>query len=157
LFDVETGKSITEPVKCAVWAGELCASSIVFIEASRGFKRDGRQIMDNEQVSRLNQFLQPSIDTQNYGSNGMHQALVANGGEYVTGAITTAMGGPWDALGAQLVLEAGGSALGLRVNDSRGLETEDPLNPDAYDMLIVANNPDSLTFLHDAVNQAWAA
>ena len=42
------------------------------------------------------------------GSNGLIQALVANGNDRVAGGITTSMGVPQGAFGVMLVLGAGG-------------------------------------------------
>jgi fructose-1,6-bisphosphatase/inositol monophosphatase family enzyme len=154
VFDVATGDPKSEEVTCRVWDGPLSSKSIVFVETDRGFVREGgRQILSDYQAGRLSESLR-SVRKLNSGSNGMHQALVANGGEHVVGSITTAMGGPWDALGARLVIDAGGSAIGLRVTDDRRLEEADPLDPHSYDMLVTANNSKNLDILKDEVAKA---
>lgn len=155
LFDMQNGRPLSDRAEdCHVWKGDLHPKSIVFVDASRGYVKDGRTVMNNQQVSKLHQILQPLVDTQNYGSNGMHQALVASGGEFVAGSITTAIGGPWDVLGAKLVINAGGAAQGLRVESDGSLTDQDPLDPTSYDILITANNPETLSTLQETVSQA---
>ena len=56
-----------------------------------------------------------------------------------------------------MVLEAGGTAMGLSVTENRRLENRDALDPLRYDMLVTANNAGSLTVLLETVHQAWAA
>ncbi len=85
------------------------------------------------------------------GSNGLHQALVANGGERLVGSITLAMGGPWDVCGVRLVLNAGGVARAFERTSAGALREQDPLDPEAYDMLITGNNKDTADFLTRAV------
>ena len=48
------------------------------------------------------------------GSNGLHHALVANGGFGARAAVTTALGGGWDAAAGFLVHKAGGRVLGYK-------------------------------------------
>ena len=70
----------------------------------------------------------------------MHHALVANGGERVAGAITTAIGGPWDVAPVKLVLDAGGAAAAFsRPRYGEWIEC-DPLAIDTYDFLVTGNS-----------------
>lgn len=85
------------------------------------------------------------------GSNGLHQALVANGGQGAVGGIMTAKGGPWDAAGALLVIQAGGSAVGLKLEADGTLTEQDALNPDSYDFLVYGNTAETVSALVGAV------
>jgi fructose-1,6-bisphosphatase/inositol monophosphatase family enzyme len=134
--------------ECRVWSGDLKSDTAVFLDLTRGFAREKgqRQILTNEQVQELVKSLCLVTRLQMYGSNGMHQALVAHGNEKVVGGITTAMGGPWDAAGALLVHEAGGKCAAYRIESSIYFQA-DPLDPMAYDVLVYTNNDRTLPFL----------
>lgn len=136
--------------KCQVWEGDVNKGTCVFCDFTQGFARDNgkRQILTDAQAARLNDLLGRKTRLQLYGSNGIHQALVANGNEKVVGAITTAMGGSWDAAGALLVKEAGGAGAAFQMTKERKLIFADPLDPMGYDILVVANNRKTLEFLH---------
>lgn len=73
------------------------------------------------------------------GSNGLHEALVANGAQGAVVGIMPAIGGPWDAAGVLLVIAAGGSAIGLSIYGSEVVE-HNPLDPGGYNLLVFANN-----------------
>jgi hypothetical protein len=67
----------------------------------------------------------------------------------IAASVTLAVGGPWDLLGVLLVLNGGGVAQGYRVvrdeqNRFVGLQRVDPLDILRYDVLITANNADTL-------------
>ncbi|MDP2651221.1 MAG: inositol monophosphatase family protein [bacterium] len=129
---------------CRVWPGELSEQTTVFLDVSHGFTRKGRQILTDEQFARLFAKLNGQMKLAIPGSNGLIQALVANGGQKVVGSITTAIGGPWDVCGVKLVLNAGGaarafSAIPLTTGDT-GLEEKDPLDVMSYDILICGNS-----------------
>lgn len=134
-----------------VWDGEYTDNGLVLVENSREFKRGERLILSDENNRSLFGNLQDKINIQNYGSNGLHHALVANGGEGVAGAITTSMGGEWDTAGVLVVVAAGGMADGFRIMDDRKLESADPFNPFDCDMVISANNRETLDFLRNSL------
>jgi fructose-1,6-bisphosphatase/inositol monophosphatase family enzyme len=128
------------PVK--VWGGQLDEQSTIFLDVPHGFTRNGRQIMNHEQMARLFHELRGK-KLAIPGSNGLIQSLVANGGQKVAGSITTAIGGPWDVCGVKLVLNAGGSAKAFRLKedpDKSWLHERDPLNVLDYDILICGNS-----------------
>lgn len=139
---------------CRVWPGKMKSDTAVFLDLTRGFARDKgkRQILTNEQVQELVKSLCLDVRLQMYGSNGIHQALVAHGNEKVVGGITTAMGGPWDAAGALLIAEAGGKCVSYRMDSSRQLFSTDPLDPMTYDILVYANNNESFRFLNAKID-----
>lgn len=148
--------------ECQVWEGSHADNGMVLIDNLRAFSRAqpngaSKLIMSNPNLLSLLGTLQVNnVNVQNYGSNGLHHALVANGGEGVAGAITTAMGGPWDTAGALAVLTAGGVAEGFRVTDDRRLESADPFDPFAYDICVSASNPKTLDFLRDSLHRAMS-
>lgn len=133
---------------CKVWAEPLSRKSTVLLDVSHGFRRknaDGSTceiFSDNTlrslmcDVTKLSKLLM-------LGSNGLHHALVANGGHGAAGAITTAMGGPFDACGVQLVLEAGGYAAAFKAWQD-GLYEVDPLDPLNYDVVVSATTMENL-------------
>ncbi len=141
---------------CRVWQGEMTRTSTLLVENFAGFARpqSHKQIFDNEGCIRLFSTLQSQVAIQNYGSNGYHHALVANGGERLVGAITTSIGGEWDCGGIRAVLEAGGCAQGLRVESDRSLSLQPALNPLDYDLVVVANNQNTLDQVVKAVQMA---
>jgi len=127
------------PVK--VSPNTLSKKETVLMDVSHGFTRAGRPILTDGQVARLFANLNSQVKILIPGSNGGNQALVANGGPI--GSITTALGGPWDAMGVQLVINAGGCARAFSVN--HGVLTEKhPLAVGVYDIMITANCPETL-------------
>jgi fructose-1,6-bisphosphatase/inositol monophosphatase family enzyme len=139
-----------------VWDGHLSSSTAVFLDLTRGFTRskDQRQILDNPQMQAIVTSLSLETRLQLYGSNGLHQALVANGNEKVVGGITTAMGGPWDAAGALLIEEAGGKCQAWRLTTDGQITPADYLDPLSYDILAYTNNATTLAFLRHALNNS---
>ncbi len=156
VFNPTTGEQIMEAAPCSVWGGSITDGATVLVDNFAAFDRQGRQITTNDNVIRLFIALQSQVAVQNYGSNGLHHALVANGGNKLAGAITTSMGGEWDVAGALLVLNAGGVAEGLRVNAGRSVTAADPLDPFTYDLLLSANSQASLDFLKQSVIDSLA-
>jgi hypothetical protein len=147
--------------ECQVWDGRLDSSSQVFADFYPGFRRPNRSnpnqmrdIFTPEQYKRLNAELFEICRPSLLGSNGMHHALVANGGQGAAGAITTAIGGEWDVAGVRLVLEAGGVAAAYCVGDDGSLQEVSALDPYAQDIAIVANNFETLEVLKDLVERA---
>ena len=143
--------------RCRVWDGQYDKNGMVLIDNFREFHRPdpksetGRLILSGANVRNLFSNLNDKIHIQNYGSNGLHHALVANGGDGVAGAITTSMGGEWDVAGVLAVTAAGGVAEGFHVTEERTLKSVDPLNPFDYDMVISANNSRTLDFLRQSL------
>jgi fructose-1,6-bisphosphatase/inositol monophosphatase family enzyme len=80
-------------------------------------------------------------------SNGLNHALVANGGFGARAAVTTALGGPWDAAGVFLVQKAGGAVLGFK----NGVRLESGLSVGRGDVFISANSPASAEELAQVV------
>jgi len=143
-------------VQKVVWEGALGNQTTVLLDVNHGFTRDGRQMLRDDGVARLfKRLTEYPAKILMPGSNGLHQALVANGGERLVGAITTAIGGPWDVCGARLVLDAGGAARAFRISDERALTERDPLDVLSYDLLVVGNSNETVDvlsgFLYNAV------
>ncbi len=136
---IRADKNVMEQ-NVTVWNGPLDMQSTVLIDLSHGFTSRGRQILSNKQIAELFGSLNYLATILMAGSNGLHQALVANGGEKLAGSITTATGGPWDICGALLVLQAGGTAQGLAMGDDRLLTLIDPLDVLHYDILVTGNS-----------------
>lgn len=157
-------KEATEERK--VWNGDLSAKSVVFLDSYPGFKRNGKTILSIPELAKLHEVLtfggykkaecqEPWALTATLmlGSNGMHHALVANGGEFCAGAITTAIGGPWDVCPVLLVLAAGGAAKAFSV-DNGNLVEKDPLDVTSYDVLITGNSQKTVDQLVLALKMA---
>ena len=137
-----------ETSKCVVLPPQENASgSTVFIDLYPGFTRQGRTIMSDVECRNLFQRLFCPCGVSMLGSNGLHHALVANGGRGIIGAITTAVGGPWDVCPVLLVLESGGFANAFRVSNDGNLIECNPLKVDSYDILITATSRSNLEFL----------
>lgn len=135
--------------ECRVWKGPLSRQSVVFTDHSQGFKREHgtRQILTDEQVRRLLCQIPQQATLLMLGSNGMHMALVANGSEFASGSITTAVGGPWDIAGVLLVLRAGGTAQGIRVTPDRRFVMVDPLHVTEIDIMVTGNSQATVSAL----------
>lgn len=124
-----------------VWSGDFARGTGVFCDFTQGFKRDKgiRQILTDEQALKFTSILAEKTRLLLMGSNGAHQAYVAEGRDKVVGGITTAMGGAWDAAGVLLVTEAGGTAIAYAMTEDGVLKPEDPVDPMSYDILIYGN------------------
>ena len=131
----------------------------VLIELLRGFKRDGgkRQILADGEVGALVEAINLRGVVRQQGSNGLNLAQVASGQEQVAASITTAMGGEWDVAGVLAVINAGGVAQGFRTNADHSLAPSNPLNPFEYDILITANNNETLEYLTGCLRWAVAS
>ncbi|MFH1427235.1 MAG: inositol monophosphatase family protein [Patescibacteria group bacterium] len=145
-FDPTTGKQLYRPKRCRVWNGSHKVNgAVVYIDSYPHFTKDRRVILSDFQINRLSGLLFPIVSKHEYGSNGYHLALVANGNFLVAGGITTAIGGAWDISGLVLVLEAGGCCVGVKID--KGVPYfYDPLDP-FCELLVYANNQDTLQFL----------
>jgi hypothetical protein len=119
----------------------------VLLDVSHGFNRGVRQILTDGQLYRLLQVLNSRVKLLLPGSNGLNHSLVANGGENLMGAITTAIGGPYDIGGVLLVLNAGGKAKAFRIDENRQLIEVDPLDVLAADLLISGNTQETVDIL----------
>lgn len=137
----------------SVWPHELNDQATVFLDVSHGFTRKGRQILTDYQLACLFDELNSKVKLFMPGSNGLQQALVANGGQKVVGSITTAIGGPWDVCGVKLVLNAGGTAKAFRAVETgdmypaRYFITCDPLDVMSYDILVCGNSQETVDSL----------
>lgn len=140
-------------IPTTVTGERLSKKTTVFIDISHGFTRSGRQILTDETNSAMYTRLNRVTKIIMPGSNGLMHALVANGGLGIVGSITTALGGPWDAIGVLLVLRAGGSAKAFRVLSTGDLEEKDPLCPDKYDILVCGNSPQTVGTLSQTLTQ----
>jgi fructose-1,6-bisphosphatase/inositol monophosphatase family enzyme len=147
------------------WKGILPnKDTFVFLDHPRGFVRSGRQILSGEQAGRLLNKLAANYRLLLPGSNGLHQALVAQGNDRMAGAITSAIGGPQDVCGVQLVLNAGGAARAFRMLDRpvclptmeppllyNFFEEVSPLAIEEYDILVVGNNQRTVNELEEVL------
>ena len=137
-----------------VWQGPLDEQATVLFDVSHGFNRGNRKIFTDSKVAYLFGNLAHRCKVLMPGSNGLHQALVAHGAEYMAGSITTAIGGPWDVCGVLLVLEAGGVACAFRMLRNSKMVMVDPLDVMSYDLLVCANNQSTLDVLVDCLRFA---
>jgi len=127
---------------------------------------DGRGSLNAAQRAALCGLVEQNYMLQKYGSNGLHQALVAQGLNDTVGSITTAIGGPWDVAGALLVRKAGGVARAFRLREQDGEmhlgDGGDPLavlkpgteRTPHYDLLICANSDATGDRLENMVRDA---
>ena len=107
----------------------------VFLDVSHGFK----EVLSHDQMRKLMAMLSRQSRILIPGSNGLIQAVVANGAKIISGAISTAKGGPWDLVGGLLVKQAGGSLRGFRKIDGK-IIPHDPLDVLGCDILVSANS-----------------
>lgn len=132
------------------YQGVLDGKSRVFIDSYPGFTKNGRTILSTEQLNALHARIQEKSGMLMLGSNGLHHALVANGGKGAVGAITTAIGGPWDVCPVLLVLAAGGFARAFAQTEV-GLVEKDPLCVALYDIVITGNSKETVDTLSEYV------
>ncbi len=153
---------LTRP--CQVWNGKIDPSKGVFlIDLLRPFSAHGgtKDVWSREGLNRLFEALQGRIGINSLASNGLHQSLVADGMQQrnspkgIVGSLTAAMGGSFDCAAALHVIRAGGAAVGLHVNPDRTLRRCDPLDTHSYDMLLTANSPESLDWLHRMIMNSF--
>ncbi len=135
-----------------VWQGN--EKSAVFLDVSHGWKSRGRQILTDAGNARLYEAINRHFKILIPGSNGLMQALVANGRERMAGSITTAVGFPGDVCGALLVKQAGGFLKAYERKDDGSLAETDPLNPLEIDALICTGNEQTLWYLAGAFEAA---
>jgi fructose-1,6-bisphosphatase/inositol monophosphatase family enzyme len=133
-------------VQSTAYQGVLDGKSRVFIDSYPGFTKGGRVILRTEQLNALHARIQEKSGMLMLGSNGLHHALVANGGNGAVGAITTAIGGPWDVCPVLLVLSAGGFARAF-TQTPEGLAERDPLCVAEYDIVISGNTEETVNTL----------
>jgi fructose-1,6-bisphosphatase/inositol monophosphatase family enzyme len=131
----------------------LSKKSMLLLDKSHGFKRFGKTIFTDKQLGQLFSKLNTIGSIAIPGSNGLIHALVANGATGVLGSISTALGGPWDACGVLLVINAGGHVKAFTVAQGK-LEEKDPLDVESYDCLITANTEENLKNIADSLRQA---
>ncbi|OGG58853.1 hypothetical protein A2765_00535 [Candidatus Kaiserbacteria bacterium RIFCSPHIGHO2_01_FULL_56_24] len=122
----------------------------VLVDVSHGFTRGGRQMLTDMQTAKLFASLNGEVKILLPGSNGLHQALVANGAGSLAGSLTLAIGGPWDVCGALLVKQARGSCRAFK-RGFIGLTEHDPLDVLGYDILVTGNSPAIADYLADKV------
>lgn len=124
-----------------VWKGSLNPKSTVYLDLYPGFTRVGCKTLSVEEQSKLFNGIHGKVSAVSMmGSNGLHHALVANGGEGVAGAITTALGGPWDVAPVALVLASGGAARAFSRGDDGVWVDRDPRDVYSYDFLVTGNS-----------------
>ena len=138
------------------WKGDLGKKNVVFVDSYPGFTRGGKTIFTNAQYHALHEDLFTNWNPLMLGSNGLHHALVAQGNELSAGAITTAIGGPWDVCPVWLVLKAGGTAYAWEVVDGH-LEERDPLDVTSYDILVTGGSELVAKRLAATVRQVFSA
>ena len=137
---VFTQSGPTDMAPVTVSNGVLDGKSRVMIDSYPGFRRDGRVILSTGELDRLHSLIQARSGLLMLGSNGIHHALVANGGKGAVAAITTAIGGPWDVCPVLLVLQAGGEARAFAVETDGSLTEKNPLAVTEYDIVISGNS-----------------
>jgi fructose-1,6-bisphosphatase/inositol monophosphatase family enzyme len=124
-----------------VWDGSLNPKSTVYLDLYPGFTRDGCKTLSTQEQSKLFSMIHGSVSAVSMlGSNGLHHALVANGGKGVAGAITTALGGPWDVAPVALVLASGGAARAFSRGEDGIWVDRDPRDVYSYDFLVTGNS-----------------
>lgn len=118
----------------------------VLLDVTHSFTRQRRKILTDVETASFVGSLSQEMKVLVPGSNGLNQALVANGGEKIAGSVTLAIGGPWDVAGAYLVARANGR---LRAFSSHVgyFRHENPLDVLSYDILITGNSLDVVNFL----------
>lgn len=149
VWSAETGgvcEASFAAVPVRVCDGVLDRKSRVFIDSYPGFTKNGRMILSTSQLNALHARIQEKSGMLMLGSNGLHHALVANGGKGAVGAITTAIGGPWDVCPVLLVLAAGGFARAFEQTE-KGLVEKNPLCVAAYDIVITGNSKETVDTL----------
>jgi fructose-1,6-bisphosphatase/inositol monophosphatase family enzyme len=114
---------------------------VVYLDCYAGFtKQDAQVLTDTECGTLMGSVFGNGTVVQMMGSNGLHHALVANGSEGVAGAITTAIGGPWDVSPVLLVLEAGGAARAFAVDTKGKFVEKNPLQTASYHFLVTGHD-----------------
>jgi fructose-1,6-bisphosphatase/inositol monophosphatase family enzyme len=137
-------------IPVSVWKGETDEQSSVFLDVSHGFQRGDRDILNDFWVAGIFKELGYRSKIFLPGSNGLMQALVANGGQKMAASITTAIGGPWDVCGVKLVLNAGGAARAFRAEETgemypaRVFVERNPLDVMDYDILVCGNSKETV-------------
>lgn len=138
-----------------VWNGyDGGTTGSVFLDVCHGFKSRDRQILTDSGNAALYASLNADYRILMPGSNGLMQALVANGRERMAGSITTAVGFPGDVCGALLVLQAGGLCKAYERTDDGALAETDPLDPVRVDALVCGNNAETLNRLAESFEAA---
>lgn len=138
-------KGYIGPVPIQVTKNDLDGQASVFMDAyEQGFPLSLEQYLRLQaNIAKLGQTTtepQAAVRVMLPGSNGLNQALVANGWQGAVGGVTTAMGGPWDAAGVMLVIAAGGFARAFKKQTDGTYVEADPLDPMSYDIVIYGNN-----------------
>lgn len=123
-----------------VWNGSFSPGATVYLDLYPNFKRKGA-LTNTEQSRLFASLFEQGIYISMLGTNGLHQALVANGAEGVIGSITVTKGGDWDLAGGYLVQKAGGAAMGISVYDTHGhLRSEYAPCVNRCDFLVTGTN-----------------
>jgi fructose-1,6-bisphosphatase/inositol monophosphatase family enzyme len=143
-------------IPISTWRDDKGKKNVVYLDSYPGFTKDKRVILTDDQLGVLDVLVNRGWGKLMLGSNGQHHMLVAMGEQMSAGAITTAIGGPWDVAPVLLVLEAGGAAAAFSVTEN-GLEDRDPLAIDTYDILITAGSQMILDRLVQMVKKAQAS
>ncbi|MDO8591183.1 MAG: inositol monophosphatase family protein [bacterium] len=120
------------------------SGATVFLDLYPGFTRKDAKVLSNDEGAKLFSALFGRFGISMLGSNGLHHALVANGAEGVAGAITTAIGGPWDVAPVLLVLQAGGAARAFSIEPSGNFKEQDPLDVFSYHFLVTGNSQETV-------------
>lgn len=135
-----------------VWQGPLQKGNVT-IDVSHGFTSRGHQMLTDKGNAYLFGLLNCKAKVLMPGSNGLMQALVANGRERMAGSITTAIGFPGDICGGLLVLQAGGAVIAFRMTDS-GLVRTDFVDILEVDAIVCANSIEIAESLAQAFEEA---
>ena len=145
VFDLDNNKFLGRGVPVHTWSGELCDKATVLTDVAHGFKCkrlcrelgcDNIMTMDNSEIQMLVCVL---MDKYKYGisaTNGGQHGLMANGGQFMAGAITTAVGFPGELCGALLVKQAGGAMAAFQKVNTTDFKSVDPLYPLGIDLMV---------------------
>lgn len=118
-----------------VSASVMSPKSTVYLDLSPGFKKgNGYPDIPSEVWGQFFPKVFSCSRVNMFGTNCGHHALVANGDEGAVGAVTTALGGPWDVAPVMLVLEAGGQARAFSTKDGQLTEVS-PLAVSDYNLV----------------------
>lgn len=127
-----------------VWEGKVSQSTRLLVDFAPLFKKGGAYPeVPHERWCRFTAELYAKTGIGNLFSNGMHRGLVSGGGARIVGAVTTALGGPWDVAPVLLELEAGGYAKAFSTAGN-SLDEVDPLDVTRYNYLVSGNSRETV-------------
>jgi fructose-1,6-bisphosphatase/inositol monophosphatase family enzyme len=88
IISTDSAKRNVSMTNTKVWDGSVREDGTVFIDNMRPFASHGRTILNAANiVALLDGVMREGVSVHNYGSNALHNALVANGGDKVQGLL----------------------------------------------------------------------